>query len=65
MALEVGQSGAAALQVGHVHVKGLETGLGKGVGHFHMGVDALLAQHGHLGAGSQNRRSYIFDSIID
>lgn len=32
-ALEVCQVGAARLQVGHVHVKCLKPGLGKGIGH--------------------------------
>jgi hypothetical protein len=50
-ALEVVQPRTAGLQVGHVHVEGLEAGLGEGVGHLHMRVDALLAQDGHLRAG--------------
>ena len=50
---EVLQLRAAALQVGHVHVHRVEAGLGEGVGHFHMGVHALLAQHGHAGARAQ------------
>jgi hypothetical protein len=53
---KVGQIGAAGLQVGHVHVERLKTGLGEGVGHFHVRVDALLAQHGHFGAGQHQAR---------
>jgi hypothetical protein len=47
---KVSQLGAAGLQVGHVHVERLETGLGEGPGHFHVRVDALFAQDGHTGA---------------
>ena len=64
-ALEVCQLGAAGLQVGHVHVIGFKAGFGEGVGHFHMGVDALLAQHGHLGAAaSRIAGATVFDSCL-
>ena len=52
--LEVGQVGAACLQVGHVHVKGLKPCFSEGISHFHMRVHALLTQHGHFGARQQN-----------
>jgi hypothetical protein len=50
------------LQVGHVHVEGLEARLGEGVGHLDVGVDALLAQDGHARAGTANH--YIMDSCL-
>ena len=46
--LELVQPRPARLQVGHVHIEGLESGLGHGVAHLDMRVDALLAQDGHL-----------------
>ena len=49
-AFEVGQVGAARLQVGHVHVVRLETGFVKSVGHFHMRIDTLLTQDRHFRA---------------
>ena len=39
-----------------MNVKGLEAGLREGVGHFHMRVDALLAQHGHPRPRQHQRR---------
>ncbi|ABM42454.1 conserved hypothetical protein [Acidovorax sp. JS42] len=44
------QVGTAGLQVGHVYVERLEARLGEGVGHLHMRVHALLAQHRHTRA---------------
>ena len=49
---EVGQLHAAGHQVGHVHVVGIKTGAGKGGGHFHLPVHALLAQYGDFGLGA-------------
>ena len=48
--------GTARLQVGHVHVVRLETGFVKGIGHFHMRVDTLLAQDRHFGTGQVQER---------
>ena len=59
---EVGQVGAAGLQVGHVHIKGFKASLREGIGHFDMRIDALLAQHRHPGAREQQGRRSIFDS---
>ncbi len=63
--LEVAQVGAAHLQVGHVHVKRFKTGLREGVGHFHMGVHALLAQDGHFRAGASvdERRGHVVGRV--
>ena len=55
-ALKVFEVGPALLQIGHVNVVGLKTGLGEGVGHLHMGVHALLSQHRHTGLGLVNKR---------
>ena len=50
-ALKVFEVCPALLQIGHVNVVSLKTGLGEGVGHLHMGVHALLTQHRHTGLG--------------
>ena len=55
-ALKVFEVCPALLQIGHVNVIGFKACLGKGVGHLHMGVHALLAQHRHTGLGLVNKR---------
>ena len=54
--LEIGQAGAPGHQIAHVDVVGIETGAGKGGGHFHLAVDALLAQHGDFGLVAADKR---------
>ena len=49
--MHIGQFHTAGLQVGHVYVQRLKARTVKGVGHFHMRIDALLAQNGHARAG--------------
>ena len=39
-----------------MHIEGVKAGLREGVGHFHMGVHALLAQDGDRRAAQQHRR---------
>ena len=53
--LKIFQRGSALLQVGHVNVVSLKTCFSKSVGHFHMRIHALLAQHRHPGASSVNK----------
>ena len=63
-ALEIAQIRPALLQIGHVHVEGLEAGFGEGVGHFHMRVHALLAQDGDLGPCQvQERRGRVLRRV--
>ena len=51
------------LQIGHVHVIGLKACFGEGIGHFHMGIDALLAQYGNARTALTHiRRSHIVQS---
>ena len=64
-AFEVCQLGLARLQVGHVHVIGVEARLMEGIGHFHMGVHALLSQNGHPGARRIHKwRSHILQDAV-
>ena len=55
-ALEHVEPRAAGLQVGHVHVEGVEAGLVHRVAQLDVAVDALLAQDGELGARRQVQR---------
>ena len=38
-----------------MYIVGFKSGFMEGVGHFHMRVDTLLAQNGHLGARQVNK----------
>ena len=54
-ASKVGQCNATGLQVGHVDIDRFKAGQREGVGHFHMRVDALLAQDGHARLGANGK----------
>src|SRR5690606_35446034 len=63
---EVGQIDAATEDVAPVHVDGGEAGAGEGCGHFHLTVDALLAQDGYrrTHAGVDEGRGHVLVGVV-
>ena len=63
--MEIAEADTSADQIAHMHVNGVKSGAVECRRHFHMGVDALLAQHRHFWtcAGGDIRRGDIFGDI--